>query len=222
VELILELEEVRCATECQPMYIHGHQFVWVPSTGDCPLTMEVMRDPVITADGQTYERAEIESWFALGKRTSPLTGAELPAHKSPAPNIPRWTCPHNIFGGQVESQEEASCLRNKQVELKKEITSVADASTEALGTTIRAEIQKIDQKFQSTQVKLKKDLDAKTDLSINWVFAAIEKDVQPKIAGLQTDKDSMHDGGNCLDQHLVLESVPHIATEPRLTSLQIA
>ena len=125
----------------------------------------------------------------------------LPAHKSPAPNILGWTCPHNIFEGQVEAQEEASCPRNKQVELKKEITSVADASTEALGTTIRAEIQEIDQKFQNKQVELKKDLDAKTDLSINWVFAAIEKDVHPKIAGLQTDKDSMHDGGNCLDQH---------------------
>jgi hypothetical protein len=43
----------------------------------CPLTMEVMRDPVITTDGQTYERMEIERWFALGNRTSPLTGAEL-------------------------------------------------------------------------------------------------------------------------------------------------
>ena len=41
--------------------------------------MEVMRDPVITADGQTYERAEIGSWFALGNRTNPLTGAELPS-----------------------------------------------------------------------------------------------------------------------------------------------
>jgi hypothetical protein len=40
--------------------------------------MEVMRDPVITADGQTYERAEIEKWFALGN-TSPLTGEELPS-----------------------------------------------------------------------------------------------------------------------------------------------
>jgi len=39
--------------------------------------MEVMWDPVITTDGQTYERAEIESWFTLGKRTSPLTDAEL-------------------------------------------------------------------------------------------------------------------------------------------------
>ena len=45
----------------------------------CPLTMEMMRDPVMTADGQTYERREIASWFALGNRTSPLTGAELPS-----------------------------------------------------------------------------------------------------------------------------------------------
>jgi ubiquitin C len=45
----------------------------------CPLTMEVMRDPVFTADGQTYERREIEKWFALGNRTSPLTGEELPS-----------------------------------------------------------------------------------------------------------------------------------------------
>ncbi len=34
-------------------------------------------DPDITADGQTYERMEIEEWFALGNRTSPLTGEVL-------------------------------------------------------------------------------------------------------------------------------------------------
>ena len=44
---------------------------------ECPLTMEVMGDPVMTSDGQTDERAEIEKWFALGNRTSPLTGEEL-------------------------------------------------------------------------------------------------------------------------------------------------
>ncbi len=32
--------------------------------------MEIMRDPVIAADGHTYERVEIESWFA-NNRTSP-------------------------------------------------------------------------------------------------------------------------------------------------------
>ena len=36
----------------------------------CPISMEIMRDPVIAADGHTYERVEIESWFA-NNRTSP-------------------------------------------------------------------------------------------------------------------------------------------------------
>ena len=43
----------------------------------CPLTKEVMRDPVFTADGQTYVRTEIEKWFVLGHGTNPLTGEEL-------------------------------------------------------------------------------------------------------------------------------------------------
>ena len=83
MELIPELVEVRHDTEV--MSDDGHPRT--PNYMDsfhCPLTMELMRDPVITADGQTYERAEIESWFALGKRTSPLTGAELPStHVTP-------------------------------------------------------------------------------------------------------------------------------------------
>ena len=43
----------------------------------CPITQEVMADPVSTADGHTYERAAIERWLSKGKRTSPLTGAVL-------------------------------------------------------------------------------------------------------------------------------------------------
>jgi hypothetical protein len=42
----------------------------------CPITMEIMMDPVIAADGHSYERAAIERWF-LTHRTSPMTGAVL-------------------------------------------------------------------------------------------------------------------------------------------------
>lgn len=38
-------------------------------------------DPVVAADGFTYERASIERWFSEGKRTSPHTGAVLPNQK---------------------------------------------------------------------------------------------------------------------------------------------
>jgi len=36
-----------------------------------------MIDPVILCDGITYERARIQEWLNLGKKTSPLTGMEL-------------------------------------------------------------------------------------------------------------------------------------------------
>ena len=42
----------------------------------CPITFEVMSDPVMAADGHAYERAAIERWLAT-KSTSPLTGEEL-------------------------------------------------------------------------------------------------------------------------------------------------
>ena len=51
----------------------------------CPLTLELMEDPVFTADGQVYERAPIEIWLRL-KNSSPLTGARL-AHKELVPAI---------------------------------------------------------------------------------------------------------------------------------------
>ncbi|KAL1515189.1 hypothetical protein AB1Y20_004250 [Prymnesium parvum] len=45
----------------------------------CPITGEVMIDPVFAADGQTYERVAIEGWLQA-HGTSPITGAVLP-HK---------------------------------------------------------------------------------------------------------------------------------------------
>ena len=60
--------------------------VELPKSFCCSLTLELMRDPVSTADGHTYERAAIARWFADGNTTSPKTGAAL-EHKSIIPNI---------------------------------------------------------------------------------------------------------------------------------------
>lgn len=51
----------------------------LPESFVCPLTREVMVQPVVTVDGQVYEREAIERWFRHGVRTSPLTGALLPS-----------------------------------------------------------------------------------------------------------------------------------------------
>src|ERR1700722_10475272 len=45
----------------------------------CPITGEVMEDPVIAADGHSYERAAIEKWFRVKPflTNSPLTNLPL-------------------------------------------------------------------------------------------------------------------------------------------------
>ena len=49
----------------------------VPEQFRCPISQELMEDPVTTSDGQTYERREIFRWL-LDHDTSPLSGARLP------------------------------------------------------------------------------------------------------------------------------------------------
>ena len=44
-----------------------------------------MRDPVVTADGHTYERAAICEWLEQ-RSTSPMTGENL-AHRAVVPNV---------------------------------------------------------------------------------------------------------------------------------------
>ena len=41
---------------------------------ECPIGNETMIDPVMCADGFSYERLTIENWFSLGNDTSPVTG----------------------------------------------------------------------------------------------------------------------------------------------------
>ena len=43
----------------------------------CPITGELMHDPVHIADGHVFERDSIEDWFDHGNSTSPMTGLKL-------------------------------------------------------------------------------------------------------------------------------------------------
>ncbi len=43
----------------------------------CPITFELMEDPVMASDGHTYDKKAIEEWFNKGKQTSPMTGKKL-------------------------------------------------------------------------------------------------------------------------------------------------
>ncbi|KAL6645877.1 hypothetical protein ACP70R_017485 [Stipagrostis hirtigluma subsp. patula] len=51
----------------------------------CPISLDLMKDPVIVATGQTYERGFIERWLEAGHDTCPKTQQKL-SNKSLTPN----------------------------------------------------------------------------------------------------------------------------------------
>ncbi|KAK3018576.1 hypothetical protein RJ639_004301 [Escallonia herrerae] len=51
--------------------------VQVPYHFRCPISLELMRDPVTVSTGQTYDRISIESWVATGNTTCPVTRVPL-------------------------------------------------------------------------------------------------------------------------------------------------
>ncbi|KAI3425652.1 RING-type E3 ubiquitin transferase [Psidium guajava] len=71
----------------------------IPPYFRCPLSLELMRDPVIVASGQTYERASIQKWLDYGLTVCPKT-RQLLTHTNLIPNytvkamVEGW-CRHN-------------------------------------------------------------------------------------------------------------------------------
>lgn len=73
----------------------------IPADFCCPLSLELMTDPVIVASGQTYERAFIRKWIDLGLTVCPKTRQTL-AHTNLIPNytvkalIASWCESNNV------------------------------------------------------------------------------------------------------------------------------
>ncbi|KAL1828950.1 hypothetical protein ACET3Z_007362 [Daucus carota] len=67
----------------------------------CPISLELMRDPVIVSTGQTYERYCIQRWIDCGNKTCPKTQQKL-HHLTLTPNfalrslISLWCIKHNV------------------------------------------------------------------------------------------------------------------------------
>ncbi|XVF15473.1 hypothetical protein REPUB_Repub09cG0156600 [Reevesia pubescens] len=73
----------------------------IPADFCCPLSLELMTDPVIVASGQTYERAFIKKWIDLGLTVCPKTRQTL-VHTNLIPNytvkalIANWCESNNV------------------------------------------------------------------------------------------------------------------------------
>ncbi|XP_057962558.1 U-box domain-containing protein 9-like [Malania oleifera] len=73
----------------------------VPDEFRCPISKELMRDPVVLASGETYDKPFIQKWLNEGNRTCPQTQQVL-SHTILTPNllvremISKWCKDHGI------------------------------------------------------------------------------------------------------------------------------
>ncbi|KAK7400455.1 hypothetical protein VNO78_11663 [Psophocarpus tetragonolobus] len=58
----------------------------LPDHFKCPISLEIMSDPVILSSGHTFDRSSIQRWLDAGHRTCPITKLPLPEHPLLIPN----------------------------------------------------------------------------------------------------------------------------------------
>ncbi|XP_047154277.1 U-box domain-containing protein 1-like [Vigna umbellata] len=73
----------------------------VPDEFRCPITLDLMRDPVIVSSGHTYDRTSIGQWINSGHHTCPKSGQRL-IHTALIPNyalkslVQQWCYDNNV------------------------------------------------------------------------------------------------------------------------------
>lgn len=91
----------------------GDTFLTIPKDFCCPISLDLMRDPVIISTGQTYDRSSITRWFDEGHCSCPQTG-QLLAHTRLIPNralrglIMQWCTAHGIPIDALESSDSST------------------------------------------------------------------------------------------------------------------
>ncbi|KAK9823849.1 hypothetical protein WJX72_005920 [[Myrmecia] bisecta] len=104
VALLSEMEAGSSSTSATPVRSKAAD---PPPELFCPIGRELMSDPVLLVEtGHTYERANIETWFAGGHRTCPVTGSVI----SSMLLAPNWTL-KQMLGRQTRVQESSSFVR---------------------------------------------------------------------------------------------------------------
>uniref|UniRef100_A0A0D6R5F2 U-box domain-containing protein 12 n=1 Tax=Araucaria cunninghamii TaxID=56994 RepID=A0A0D6R5F2_ARACU len=89
----------------------------VPDDFKCPISLDLMRDPVIVATGQTYDRVSITRWIEEGHSTCPKSGQKL-LHTNLTPNnalrslIARWCEQQNISFDKPEKSARNTTLES--------------------------------------------------------------------------------------------------------------
>nr|CAB3446598.1 unnamed protein product [Digitaria exilis] len=111
----------------------GTEVAAVPEQFLCPISSKIMRDPVVLASGQTYDRRFIQEWLSSGNRTCPqtqqvLSNTILIQNHLVRSMISQWCTDNEITLPPVENQEEDLVTNNERKTFSKIFQRIASSS----------------------------------------------------------------------------------------------
>lgn len=160
----------------------------IPKDFCCPITHDVMEDPVVIADGHTFERYAIGEWFRRqdGVATSPLTNLELP-HRLMVPNhalkkaIDAWRSERpEIVRRKISDEDLQLAIRTREEDLfsKSAGTFVGEEFTRLSGEIerLRNLVKEQDARMsaEKEQRQLQKEWDEKYRIPILQHFSVVD------------------------------------------------
>ncbi|KAE8685299.1 U-box domain-containing protein 9 [Hibiscus syriacus] len=156
-----------------------------PEEFKCPLSKELMRDPIILASGQTYDRPFIQKWLNAGNRTCPRTHQVL-SHTILTPNylirtmILQWCksqgieLPSLVQCGREEAITEAE--RDRFFSLLDKLSAALPEQKEAA-----KELRLLTKKMPSFRALFGESVDAITQLLTPLSGSKSQSSVQPDL-----------------------------------------
>mmetsp|Transcript_51397 Transcript_51397/g.116557 ORF Transcript_51397/g.116557 Transcript_51397/m.116557 type:complete len:308 (+) Transcript_51397:72-995(+) len=126
----------------------------VPLSFMCPISKEIMNDPVATVDGQVYERAAIEYWLRFHGR-SPMTNVRL-ANRSVVPQPPLKRA-IDEYCGMMPAMERRACDQESLEECCKILDT--ERAEKATSTSEVGELRERGLKAEEELQKVKQELE---------------------------------------------------------------
>ncbi|KAE8712022.1 hypothetical protein F3Y22_tig00110264pilonHSYRG00036 [Hibiscus syriacus] len=102
----------------------------IPDEFRCPISLDLMKDPVIVASGHTYDRNSIAQWINTGHHTCPKSGQRL-IHMALIPNyalkslVHQWCQENNISITECSSNVSESEINSKQKASEKAVDHIS-------------------------------------------------------------------------------------------------
>ncbi|GAB2226714.1 hypothetical protein Droror1_Dr00022533 [Drosera rotundifolia] len=114
----------------------------IPSNFICPISLDLMKDPVTISSGITYDRYSIETWLAAGNVTCPTTNQNLTSLE-PTPNhtirkmIQNWCVENRAFGMERVSTPKTPLRESDVLDIVAKLVGSRDDEAKCSGMVVK-------------------------------------------------------------------------------------